>query len=111
MLTYANVVSTLCLCIALSGSSYAAVKLGKNSVGSKQIVRNAVKASETARNSVGSAEASTAPCWRRTSGGGSCPLGLVARLDQPATLGHPERGGRPGQRGHPDLPEERRRQD
>jgi hypothetical protein len=55
-LTYANVVSTLCLFIVLGGTSYAAVKLAKNSVGSKQIARNAVKASETARNSVGSAE-------------------------------------------------------
>lgn len=55
-LTYANVVSTLCLFIVLGGSSYAVVQLGRNSVGSKQIARNAVKASETARRSVGSAE-------------------------------------------------------
>jgi hypothetical protein len=55
-LTYANVVSTLCLFIVLGGSSYAAITLGRNSVGSKQIARNAVKASETARKSVGSAE-------------------------------------------------------
>ena len=55
-LTYANVVSTLCLFIVLGGSSYAVIELGKNSVGSKQIARNAVKASETARRSVGSAE-------------------------------------------------------
>jgi hypothetical protein len=41
-LSYANVVSTLCLFILLGGSSYAAVKLGKNAVKSKNIAANAV---------------------------------------------------------------------
>jgi hypothetical protein len=41
-LTYANVVSTLCLFILLGGSSYAAVKLGKNAVKGKNIAANAV---------------------------------------------------------------------
>jgi hypothetical protein len=41
-LTYANVMATLAVFIALGGSSYAALKLPKNSVGSKQIKRNAV---------------------------------------------------------------------
>ena len=41
-LTYANVVATLALFIALGGSSYAALKLPKNSVGSKQIRTGAV---------------------------------------------------------------------
>jgi hypothetical protein len=41
-LTYANVVSTLCLFILLGGGAYAAVKLPKNSVGTKQIKKNAV---------------------------------------------------------------------
>jgi hypothetical protein len=40
--TYANVVSTLCLFIVLGGGAYAAVTLPKNSVGSKQIKKNAV---------------------------------------------------------------------
>jgi hypothetical protein len=41
-ITYANVVATLALFIALGGVSYAAVKLPKNSVGEKQIKKNAV---------------------------------------------------------------------
>jgi hypothetical protein len=83
----------------LGGSSYAAVKLGKHSVGSKQIARNAVKASETARQSVGSAEVIDRSLLAKDFRRGQLPAGLVARLDQPATLAHP------------DLPEERRQQD
>lgn len=41
-LSYANVVATLALFIALGGASYAALKLPKNSVGSKQLKKNAV---------------------------------------------------------------------
>jgi hypothetical protein len=42
-LTYANVMSTIGVFVALGGVSYAALKLPKNSVGSKQIKANAVK--------------------------------------------------------------------
>jgi hypothetical protein len=41
-LTYANVVATLALFIALGGSSYAALQLPKGSVGKKQLRKNAV---------------------------------------------------------------------
>lgn len=42
-LTYANVVSTLCLFLLLGGASaFAATQLGKNSVGAKQIKKSAV---------------------------------------------------------------------
>lgn len=42
-LTYANVVATLALFIALGGASaFAATQLGKNSVGAKQLKKNAV---------------------------------------------------------------------
>ena len=51
-LTYANVVSTLCLVLLLGGGAYAADKLAKNSVGSKQIKANAVKDAELAKNAV-----------------------------------------------------------
>jgi hypothetical protein len=36
-LTYANVVATLALCLALGGASYAAVNLPRDSVGSEQV--------------------------------------------------------------------------
>jgi hypothetical protein len=45
-LTYANVVASLALFLALGGVSYAAVTLPKNSVGSKQIRPNAVTSSK-----------------------------------------------------------------
>lgn len=52
-LTYANVVSTLCLFAFLgSGVAYAAITLPKDSVGSKQIKENAVKESELADGAV-----------------------------------------------------------
>ena len=41
-LTYANVIATLALFIALGGASYAALKLPKNSVGARQLKKGAV---------------------------------------------------------------------
>jgi hypothetical protein len=41
-LTYANVVSSICLFILLGGAAYAATALGRNSVGSSQLRNNAV---------------------------------------------------------------------
>src|SRR3954469_23490103 len=51
-LTYANVTATLALFVALGGSSYAALKLPRNSVGSAQIRRGAVSTSELRDRSV-----------------------------------------------------------
>jgi hypothetical protein len=41
-LTYANVMATIAVFIALGGASYAAIKLPKNSVGAKQLKQGAV---------------------------------------------------------------------
>jgi hypothetical protein len=41
-LTYANVVSTLCIFVLLGGGAYAATRLPKNSVGTKQLKNGAV---------------------------------------------------------------------
>jgi len=41
-LTYANVVSTICLFLLLGGGAYAAFKLPRNSVGTNQIKNNAI---------------------------------------------------------------------
>jgi hypothetical protein len=56
-LSYANVVATLGLFIALGGASYAAVNLPNNSVGASEIKRNAVRAQEIRARSVGTSEA------------------------------------------------------
>jgi hypothetical protein len=55
-ITYANVVSTLALCLALGGVSYAAVKLPKNSVVSATIKNGQVKTADLGKNSVTSAK-------------------------------------------------------
>jgi hypothetical protein len=52
-LTYANVVSTLCLFLVLGGASaFAATQLAKNSVGTKQIKKNAVTAAKIKNGAV-----------------------------------------------------------
>jgi hypothetical protein len=51
-LTYANVVATLALFVALGGSSYAVTALSKNSVRSKHIVNGQVKRADIGRNAV-----------------------------------------------------------
>jgi hypothetical protein len=52
-LTYANVVATIALFLALGGGAvYAATQLGKNAVKSKNIARNAVKSRNIASNAV-----------------------------------------------------------
>jgi hypothetical protein len=53
-LTYANVMATLALFIALGGTSYAALTLPKNSVGSKQIRKGSVRGSELRTGAVSS---------------------------------------------------------
>ncbi len=56
-LTYANVVATIALFVALGGGAYAVLKLPKNSVKSKQIKNGQVKNKTSARTR------STAPRW------------------------------------------------
>ena len=52
-LTYANVVATISLFIALGGASYAAIRVPKNSVGTKQLKKNAVGAKQLKKGAVG----------------------------------------------------------
>lgn len=52
-LTYANVVATLALCIAVGGASaFAATQLPRNSVGSKQLKKNAVNSAKIKQEAV-----------------------------------------------------------
>jgi hypothetical protein len=51
-LTYANVMATIALFIALGGGAYAAIKLPKNSVGPKQIKKNAVNSAKVKNKSL-----------------------------------------------------------
>lgn len=51
-LTYANVTATLALFIALGGSSYAALSLPRNSVGTKQLRPGAVRSSDVKKRTL-----------------------------------------------------------
>jgi hypothetical protein len=51
-LTYANVIATLALFLALGGGAYAASQLPKNSVGTKQLKKNAVTAAKIKEGAV-----------------------------------------------------------
>src|SRR5262245_8223955 len=51
-LSYANVVATLALVLALGGVSYAATKLPKNSVGTKQIKKGAVTGAKVKKHTL-----------------------------------------------------------
>lgn len=51
-LTYANVMATAAVFIALGGSSYAVTQLPRNSVGSKQLKRNAVTGAKIKSNAI-----------------------------------------------------------
>ena len=51
-LTYANVMATIAVFIALGGGAYAAVKLPKNSVGGAQIKKNAVTSTKVKNGSL-----------------------------------------------------------
>jgi hypothetical protein len=59
-LTYANVVATLALFIALGGASYAAMKLPKNSVGTKQLKNNSITAAKIKNGAVAGAKVNAA---------------------------------------------------
>jgi hypothetical protein len=51
-LTYANVMATIAVFVALGGSSYAVTQLPRNSVGASQIKRNAVRSPEVENGSL-----------------------------------------------------------
>ena len=74
-LTYANVVATFALFIALGGSSYAAVTLSKNSVKSKHIAPGAVKRSDIGANAVNSAKVADASLLAGDFAPGQLPSG------------------------------------
>ncbi len=77
-LTYANVIATLALFLALGGATaYAASALGKNSVGSKQLKKNAVTGAKVKDGSLMAADfkAGQLPAGERGSVGERGPQG------------------------------------
>jgi hypothetical protein len=55
-LTYSNVISTLCLFVLLGGGAYAAIKVPRASVGTKQLKANAVKGPKVAPGSLSASD-------------------------------------------------------
>lgn len=93
-LTYANVIATIALFIALGGASYAAIKLPKNSVGAKQLKKGAVtpaklsKASATTLAGPAGAEGATGPQGVQGVKGeaGAAATNLWAAVNEKGTL-------------------------
>src|SRR5664279_2232360 len=91
-LSYANVVATLALFLALGGAAYAASKLPKNSVGTKQIKKNAVTGAKVKKqtltgNNINLAKLGTVPS--ATTASGLTPLEathIVGTAGQPPFL-------------------------
>ena len=88
-LTYANVVSTLCLFVILGGSSYAAVTLQRNSVTGAHIAGNAVTSPKVKDRSLRARDFAT----------GQLPRGAQGSPGEPGPPGPPGLNGAPGQNG------------
>jgi hypothetical protein len=93
-LTYANVISTLCLFMLLGGGAYAAFKLPNNSVGSKQIKKNAVNSSKVKDRSLLAGDFKA----------GQLPAGPAGPQGLPGAKGDAGEQGTPGLKGDPCPP-------
>ncbi len=92
-LSYGNVTATIALFVALGGTSFAAMQLPRNSVGSSQIKRSAVGSSELRRNAVSS----------RSIRDGSVTLRDVSRNAQTTLRGTKGDPGPKGDQGPPGV--------
>ncbi len=93
-LTYANVVSSLALFVALGGVSYAAVTLPARSVGSKQLKAGAVTSSKVRNGSLRKKD------FKR----GQLPRGKTGSAGADGADGQPGANGRPGPKGEDGAP-------
>jgi Collagen triple helix repeat (20 copies) len=97
-LTYANVVSTLCLFILLGGSAVAAVRLSKNSVSSTHIKNGQVKRADLAANGVDSSKVDDGSLLSHDFAPGQVPRG------EPGPQGERGPQGDQGPQGEQGLP-------
>jgi hypothetical protein len=102
-LSFANVMSVIAVFIALGGAAYAATKLPKNSVGTKQIKRNAVNSSKVKDGSLQSSDFAAGVLQSGKQGEKGAP-GEPGKPGEPATkLFAFVRTGYCCETGHPQL--------
>jgi hypothetical protein len=90
-LTYANVMATIAVFIALGGASYAAVKLPANSVGADQIKKGAVTPAKLSRASMAALIGPAGPAGARGKEGAPGKEGKEGHTGQE---GHPGKEGK-----------------
>ena len=105
-LTYANVIASLALFVALGGVSWAAVTLPANSVGKRELKRNAVTGQKVANGSLKGADfaAGQLPTGRRGPAGPAGPAGPVGERGDRGELVQPDPRARRGIAAKPGLP-------
>ena len=92
-LSYANVMATLAVFIALGGTAYAVSQLPANSVGAKQIKTNGVGAPEIKAGAVGASEVADGSLLGDDFAAGQLPAGPQGLQGSP---GQPGQDGSPG---------------
>jgi hypothetical protein len=100
-LSYANVIASLALFVALGGASYAAVALPAHSVGTTQLKRNAVAGSKLKRDAVSSAKVKDGSLQRGDFASGTLLQGPQGPQGLPGPKGDPGQNGAPGEKGEP----------
>ena len=103
-LTYANVVSTLCLFIVLGGISYAAVALKNNSVRSQHIKNGQVKSGDLGADAVNSSKVGDASLLAQDFASGQLPKGDTGPPGANGDKGDPGVPGAPGSKGDTGPP-------
>jgi hypothetical protein len=98
-LSFANVTSLMALTVALGGTSYAAITLPRNSVGSAQIKTSAVKNSDLGANSVTSAKVKNGALRAQDFAVGQLPVGPRGPAGANGATGPAGAPGAPGPTG------------
>jgi len=84
---YANVTATMALIVALGGTSYAAITLPRNSVGTKQLKPRAVARSDIRANAVTSAKVRNGSLLSKDFKAGQIPAGPAGPAGAPGPVG------------------------
>jgi hypothetical protein len=105
--TYANVMATVAVVVALGGGAYAATTLPKNSVKSKQIANGQVKGADIAANAVNSAKVADFSLLAQDFRAGQLPAGPAGPQGAQGPQGPQGEPGADGQPGEDGLPTRR----